>query len=116
MKASVMRQFGDFDVLEYEEIDAFLAAGFEREQVLDVRVGVAYKTLSNYTNHLAGTPLDGAFAVFAWEPPEKERAPRASEREFGTESVEAVLAESDVAVCQDWVTACPSPAPPSPAR
>ncbi len=76
-----------------EEIDAFLAVGFEREQVLDVLVGVAYKTLSNYTNHLAGTPLNGAFAAFAWEPPEKERAMRAFEREFRTESVEAVLAD-----------------------
>ena len=107
-KLEALRAFASAVVQELgwvseEEINAFLAAGFEREQVLDVVVGVAYKTLSNYTNHLAGTPLDSAFAAFAWEPPEKERTTRASEREFGTESVEAVLAESDVALFGDDV-------------
>ena len=81
-KLEALRAFASAVVQELgwvseEEVDGFLAAGFEREQVLDVVVGVAYKTLSNYTNHLAGTPLDSAFAAFAWEPPEKERATRA---------------------------------------
>ncbi len=44
----------------------FLAAGYKRAQVLDVIVGVALKTMSNYTNHIAETPLDEAFAPFAW--------------------------------------------------
>ena len=44
------------------EVQAFLAAGFERAQVLEVVLGVAFKTLSNYTNHLVGTPLDEVFA------------------------------------------------------
>lgn len=44
----------------------FLAAGFTRAQVLDVLVILALKTLSNYTNHLAGTPLDEAFASQKW--------------------------------------------------
>jgi hypothetical protein len=26
------------------------------------------KTLSNYTNHIADTPLDASFEPFAWEP------------------------------------------------
>ncbi len=41
---------------------AFLAAGFERGQVLEVVLGIAFKTLLNYTDHLVGTPLDEAFA------------------------------------------------------
>jgi alkylhydroperoxidase family enzyme len=50
-----------------DEIKAFLAQGFTRAQVLEVLVGVAMKTLSNYTNHLANTPLDEAFADFRWD-------------------------------------------------
>jgi len=35
---------------------------------LEVIVGIAFKTLSNFTNHLADTPIDKQFAPFAWEP------------------------------------------------
>lgn len=48
------------------ELNGFLAAGFTRRQVLDVLTGVAMKTLSNYTNHLAHTPLDDAFTGYTW--------------------------------------------------
>ena len=50
------------------EIDAFLAAGFTRAQVLEVVLGIGLKTLSNYTNHMADTPLDAAFGRHAWVP------------------------------------------------
>ena len=49
------------------ERDAFIAAGYGAEQVLDVITAVAMKTLSNYANHLATTPLDVAFAGAAWD-------------------------------------------------
>lgn len=45
----------------------FYAAGFSRAQVLEVVTGVAQKTLSNYANHLAKTPVDAAFAKAAWD-------------------------------------------------
>lgn len=45
---------------------AFLAAGYTRTQILEVVLGVGIKTLSNYTNHVAETPLDQAFAPAAW--------------------------------------------------
>lgn len=51
-----------------QEVVAFLAAGFSEAQVLEVPVGIALKTLSNYANHLLETPLDGAFAPRAWTP------------------------------------------------
>lgn len=51
-----------------EDLSAFLAAGFEKAQVLDVVTGVVQKTLSNYVNHIAETELDDAFAPFAWSP------------------------------------------------
>ncbi len=48
------------------EVQAFIAGGFNRRQVLEVILGLAYKTLSNYTNHLVDTPVDEAFAKQAW--------------------------------------------------
>lgn len=43
-----------------DDVGAFLAAGFTRAQLLDVVTGIAAKTISNYTNNLAGAPLDPA--------------------------------------------------------
>lgn len=45
-----------------QEVQDFLGAGFSRQQVLEVVLGVTLKTLSNYTNNLVDTPLDKAFA------------------------------------------------------
>jgi hypothetical protein len=42
------------------------AAGYTRRQVLDVVLGVGMKTLSNYTNHIAHTPLDPAWQNQEW--------------------------------------------------
>lgn len=39
---------------------ALLAAGYTKAQALEVVLGVAMKTLSNYVNHLTSTPLDAA--------------------------------------------------------
>jgi len=40
------------------ELDAFLNAGFTRQQALEVILIVAFKTLTNYTNHLTDSPAD----------------------------------------------------------
>lgn len=47
-------------------LQAFLGAGYDRAQVLDVIAGVGLKTMSNYTNHLAHTPVDEQFAAREW--------------------------------------------------
>lgn len=47
-------------------LKAFAEAGYNERHVLDVITILAMKTLSNYTNHLADTPLDEAFADHAW--------------------------------------------------
>jgi len=60
---TVVRKRG---VLDAAEIAAFLDAGYSRAHILEVLVGVAMKTISNYTNHIAATPLDEAFASAAW--------------------------------------------------
>jgi uncharacterized peroxidase-related enzyme len=48
------------------EVEAFLNAGYEAHQVLEVVLGVGMKTLSNITNHLVQTPLDTAFQARKW--------------------------------------------------
>lgn len=45
---------------------AFHEAGYTKAQVLEVVLGVGMKLLSNYTNHIADTPLDQAFASARW--------------------------------------------------
>lgn len=51
-----------------ESSQRFMDAGYTEAQVLEVLVGIGMKTLSNYTNHIAGTPLDEQFAPVAWDP------------------------------------------------
>jgi len=48
------------------EVATFFAAGYGKQQLFEVIVGVGLKTLSNYTNHIADTPLDAGFAPQAW--------------------------------------------------
>ena len=67
----VVRQRGRVDD---SDVEAFLGAGFTKRNILDVILGVAHKTLSNYTNHLADTPVDDAFQPLAWTPPSKKAA------------------------------------------
>lgn len=47
-------------------VQAFLEAGYTKRQVLEVVLGVSQKVMSNYTNHLAQTPVDAPFEKFAW--------------------------------------------------
>lgn len=48
---------------EQSQRDAFVAAGYSEAQMLEVVLGVAMKTLSNYTNHMTKTPIDTAFVA-----------------------------------------------------
>lgn len=42
-------------------VQTFLDAGYSKRQALEVNLIIALKTISNYTNHLADTPVDEAF-------------------------------------------------------
>jgi uncharacterized peroxidase-related enzyme len=57
-----------------DDTATFLAAGYSKEQILEVILGISVKTLSNYVDHVADTPLDDAFAAKAWAPIEKRLA------------------------------------------
>jgi uncharacterized peroxidase-related enzyme len=53
------------------EVEAFKAAGYDNRAVLDVLVLAATKLISNYTNHLAQTPLDTFMKGAEWQAPGK---------------------------------------------
>lgn len=57
-----------------DNLDAFFAVGYGQQQVLEVVLGTAFKVLSNYTNHVASTPLDTAFQPNAWSRDEVRQA------------------------------------------
>lgn len=59
----MMRQHGN---LSEDDVNAFLGAGYQQRHVLEVILGLAQKVMSNYTNHLAETPVDEPFKKFAW--------------------------------------------------
>jgi uncharacterized peroxidase-related enzyme len=48
------------------ELECFIAAGYTKEQALEVILGVTQKILSNYANHLLQTPLNAAFEAERW--------------------------------------------------
>jgi uncharacterized peroxidase-related enzyme len=50
-----------------EPVEAFLASGFTPQQAIEVVLGVAMKTLSNYANHMTGTQTNHEFGEFAWQ-------------------------------------------------
>lgn len=53
-------------VVSDADVAAFIAAGFTKANVLDLLVLAATKLISNYTNHIADTPLDGFMKGAEW--------------------------------------------------
>jgi alkylhydroperoxidase family enzyme len=52
--------------LSEQELDAFLNAGFTKEQVMEVIAIVAASTITNYAGTIANPPLEDRFQQFAW--------------------------------------------------
>jgi alkylhydroperoxidase family enzyme len=48
-------------LVKQETVEAFLCAGYRKDQVMEVLLGVALKTISNYLDRISPTPLDQAF-------------------------------------------------------
>jgi alkylhydroperoxidase family enzyme len=53
--------------LNEQELDSFIAAGYTKEQVLEVVAIVAASTITNYTGTIANPPLEDAFQQHAWQ-------------------------------------------------
>lgn len=49
-----------------EDLHTFYAAGYGEQHVLEIILGLSQKVISNYTNHIANTPVDTPFQKFAW--------------------------------------------------
>ena len=50
------------------DLDAFVRAGFEAHQVLEVIAGVAVSAMANYAGNLTKPPLEGPFEAQGWTP------------------------------------------------
>lgn len=59
---SVAQQRGHLDE---GTVEAFLQAGYSKAQVFEVVLGVSMKTLTNYSNHLAGAEPNAEFLAMA---------------------------------------------------
>lgn len=73
-KLEALRRFArkmviDRGHLADSDIAAFLEAGYSRQTILEVVLAVGAKTLTNYANHLFGTPLNSFMKAYAWEKP-----------------------------------------------
>jgi alkylhydroperoxidase family enzyme len=58
-------------VVREADVSAFKAAGYDNRAMLDVLVLAATKLISNYTNHLAQTPLDAFMKGAEWSAADK---------------------------------------------
>ena len=47
--------------VEQNALQAFYQAGYQKQHVLEVVLGISLKTLSNYVNHINDTPIDAEF-------------------------------------------------------
>jgi uncharacterized peroxidase-related enzyme len=75
-KLEALRQFAakvtrNRGLVSEADVSAFKAAGFDNGAMLDVLVLAATKLISNYTNHLAQTPLDPFMKGAEWSAPGK---------------------------------------------
>lgn len=50
------------------DVNRLVTAGYTAANVLEVVLGVGLKTISNYINHIAETPVDAAFQANAFTP------------------------------------------------
>lgn len=48
------------------QLDAFMSLGYHEKHALAVILGIAIKTMSNFTNSIAQTPLDKEVEPFKW--------------------------------------------------
>jgi AhpD family alkylhydroperoxidase len=48
-------------------LQAFLSAGFSKQQALDVVMGLAFSLMANYAAHIADPPLDAFLEAHVWK-------------------------------------------------
>lgn len=63
MTLKIVRNRGN---VTQEDLEAFYEAGYDERQVLEIILGLSQKTISNYVNHIANTPVDEGFKKYDW--------------------------------------------------
>ena len=63
MTLKIVRNRGN---VTQEDLDAFYKAGYGERQVLEIILGLSQKTISNYVNHIANTPVEEGFKKYEW--------------------------------------------------
>ena len=63
MTLKIVRNRGN---VTQEDLEAFYEAGYGERQVLEIILGLSQKTISNYVNHIANTPVDEGFKKYDW--------------------------------------------------
>jgi alkylhydroperoxidase family enzyme len=58
---NMVRQRG---ILSDSEVLRFLEAGYKKQQLLEIVLGISQKVMSNYTSHLTNIPVDEPFKQF----------------------------------------------------
>ena len=71
LRETTLRMVRSRGRLTEAELENFYNAGYTQKNVLDIILGLSHKTISNYTNHIANTPVDGPFQPFAWKAGQK---------------------------------------------
>jgi alkylhydroperoxidase family enzyme len=56
-----MQLFEKRGLITQLDAQAFLSAGFDEKQILEIILAISVKTLSNYANHIFHTDLDAVF-------------------------------------------------------
>jgi alkylhydroperoxidase family enzyme len=67
LRSFTLAMIRDRGFVSEAETQAFLDAGYTEVNILEVILGAAQKLMSNYTNHVAHTPVDQVFQKYAWE-------------------------------------------------
>lgn len=68
LRAFTLKMAEQRGVVSQTLVDAFLNAGYSQQNALEVIAAIAMKVMSNYTNHLVGTEIDGASISKRWLP------------------------------------------------
>lgn len=64
LRATTLAMVRERGVLSEEDVKRFYAVGYGKKQLLEIVLGLSQKIMSNFTNHLADTPVDAPFKQF----------------------------------------------------
>ncbi|RZG01097.1 carboxymuconolactone decarboxylase family protein [Pseudoalteromonas sp. CO348] len=65
LRATTLEMLRERGKLSDAQTKAFFAAGYTKQNLLEIILALSQKVMSNYVNHIAHTPLDDAFKAFS---------------------------------------------------